>query len=114
MAARISLVGSAVAGFFNSPSIRIGALWRYIQECIWMEFVRAGTGLTGIGLSLFGLAGIYFSKRRDGLPLGTDARLIRCSFFANGSFNAASIALTRKSIEIKSWRQYIILGVLWL
>jgi hypothetical protein len=56
-------------------------------------------------LSLIGLAGIDFSKRRDGLSLGTVARLIRCSFFANGSFNAASMALTRKSIEIKSWKQ---------
>lgn len=57
MAAQISLVGiSAVAGFFISPSIRIDALWRYIQECIWMEFVRAGTCLTGIGLTGIGLS----------------------------------------------------------
>lgn len=52
MAAQISLVGiSAVAGFLISPSISIDALWQYIQECIWVEFVRAGTGLTGIGLT---------------------------------------------------------------
>ena len=74
-----------------------------------MEFVRAGTcltgiGLTGIGLTGVGLAGINFSKHRDGLSVGTVGRPIRCSFFAVGSFNAAGKALTRKSIEIKSWR----------
>jgi hypothetical protein len=57
--------------------------------------------LNGIDLVGIDLAGINFSKHRDESSLGTAAGLIRCSFFANGSFNAASMALMGEFVEIK-------------